>query len=125
MTVKTVVRYRPPNPLYGARELSPEDFKSQGVFTQKKLLRWTSDTGWWLDADEAKISPEALTWLEERKEFTVERQEVDDEEASSVETAEAETPAVEGEQPAGTGTPGTTTGTTTASTPATGPRSRR
>lgn len=117
MTIKTIVRYRPSSPLHGARELSPEDFKSVGVFTQKKRLVWSKETGFWLDADEHKISPEALAWLEEQKgEFTVERQEIEEEDASAGADTESSTPRVEGEQPAGTGTPGTTTGTTTSST---------
>jgi len=121
VTTKTIVRYLPPNPIVGARELSSDDFKSQGVFTQKKKLLWQKENGFWLDADDAKISPEALAWLEERTgEFKVERQEIpdDDTEAEATGTAKETSSgkAVEGEQPVGGGTPGTTTGTTTQST---------
>lgn len=114
MATKTIVRYTPPNPIIGRRELSPEDFRGQGIFTQKKPLRWDAEQGFWLDAEEAKISPEALAWLAEQKgEFTVETQEIPDDEREEL-PAEEEAP-VEGSQPVGAGTPGAT-GTTTAST---------
>lgn len=117
MTTKTIVRYLPPNPIVGARELTPDDFKAQGVFTQKKRLLWTKETGFWLDADEAKISSETLAWLEEQKgEFKVETQEIPEEEAADTPDPAPESKKVEGEQPVGAGTPGTTTGTTTQST---------
>lgn len=122
MTRKTIVRYTPPNPIIGARELSPNDFKGAGVFTQKKPLVWRKERGFWLDVDEDKISPEALAWLENpdnhqhKGEFSVERQEIEDEEGSTTTESAPKDGPVEGEQPAGAGTPGTTTGTTTQST---------
>lgn len=117
MATKTIVRYTPPNPIVGRRELSPQDFKDNGIFTQKKPLAWNAETGFWIDADEAKISPEALAWLEGQKgEFTVERQELPDEEDELADAGDAPSPRegapVEGEQPTGAGTPGAT-GTTT------------
>lgn len=78
MATKTIIRHKPANPLIGRRELSPADFKSIGIFTQKTMLVFDKDTNWWLDADSAKVSKEALQWFEDSTEFTVERQEVDD-----------------------------------------------
>lgn len=80
MATKVIVRYKPPNPLIGRRELSPKDFESIGIFTQRKMLVFDKDQNYWLAADTADISDEAVQWFEESPEFTVERQEVPDEE---------------------------------------------
>jgi hypothetical protein len=82
MATKVIIRHKPANPLIGRRELSPADFKSIGIFTQKTQLVFDQERNWWLDADAAKVSAEALQWFEDSTEFTVERQEVDDEEDS-------------------------------------------
>lgn len=114
MTTKTIVRYLPPNPVIGARELAPDAFRSQGVFTQKKKLVWVKENGFWLETEEAGISAEALAWLKtQESEFRVEQQEIPDDEDPPTDNEEA---VVEGEQPTGAGTPGVTTGTTTQST---------
>jgi hypothetical protein len=79
LATKVIVRYQPISPMHGAREISPKDLESIGIFTQKKILRWTQETGWWLDAEAAEVSKETMTWLRANTaEFTVEEQEVDD-----------------------------------------------
>lgn len=78
MATKVIIRHKPMSPLVGQRELSPEDFKSVGIFTQKTKLVFTKERNWWLDAESAKVSKEALQWFEDSTEFTVESQEVDD-----------------------------------------------
>lgn len=80
MATKVIVRHKPVNPLVGRRDLSPADFKSIGIFTQKKMVVFEKESNWWVDAEKAEISKEALQWFEDSTEFTVERQEVDDEE---------------------------------------------
>lgn len=90
MATKTIIRYKPESPLWGRRELSPADFKSLGIFTQKTMLRFDKELNWWLDADEAKVSKEALQWFEDSPEFTVEQQEVDaDQDADTLRQQEA------------------------------------
>lgn len=82
-----IVRYKPPNELIGAREFSVEDFKRVGILTQKKPLVFNRESNFWLNAEEAEISAEALKFLEDNKNhtgtgtFTVEEQtvEVEDE----------------------------------------------
>lgn len=76
MATKTIIRYRPVNPLVGRRELSVKDFESIGIFTQEKPLAFDQERNWWLDADAAGVSKEALAWFEASSEFAVERQEV-------------------------------------------------
>lgn len=78
MSTKTIVRYTPPNPVIGGREISPKDFESLGIFTQTTKLTWARETNFWLDVDEAEISAEALEWLDSQAEFTVQEQEVPD-----------------------------------------------
>lgn len=81
MATKVIVRWNPTHPVHGRREISAEDFRREGIFTQQTNLAWDRSTGMWLAADEAQISAEALAWLEQQGgEFTVERQEVPDEE---------------------------------------------
>lgn len=79
MATKVIVRYLPLSPIHGERTISPKDLEGIGIFTQKKMLVWRQDTGWWLDAtDEANVSKETLAWLRANTaEFTVEEQEVD------------------------------------------------
>jgi hypothetical protein len=118
MATKTIVRYRPPNPIVGARELTPVQMEEVGVFTQQKRLLWTRESGFWLDAERAEISAETLAWLEEQSgEFTVERQEIPEENPTdppaSPQLPEDDSSVVEGERPVGAGTPGGTTTTTT------------
>lgn len=78
MATKTIIRYVPPNSLIGRRELSPKDFQSLGIFTQKKVLQFNKETNFWLDADAAGVSKEALQWFADSPEFTVETQDVGD-----------------------------------------------
>lgn len=78
MSTKTIVRYTPPNPVIGGREISPKDFESLGIFTQTTKLFWARETNFWLDVETAEISAEALEWLNSQPEFTVEEQEVPD-----------------------------------------------
>jgi hypothetical protein len=80
MATKVIIRYKPETPLVGRRELSSADFKSVGIFTQKSMLVFDKERSWWIDADTAGVSKEALQWFEDSAEFTVERQEVDEEE---------------------------------------------
>lgn len=89
MATKVIIRHKPANPLIGRRELSPADFKSIGIFTQKTQLVFEKENNWWLDADAAKVSKEALQWFEDSTEFTVERQEVDDEDPETLRHQEA------------------------------------
>jgi len=76
MATKTIVRYHPPSPLIGRRELTPADFETLGIFTQEKVLHFDQERNWWLDAEAAGISKEALQWFEDSTEFSVQRQEV-------------------------------------------------
>lgn len=80
MAIKRIVRWKPSSPLYGRRELYPEHFQSEGIFTQERPLAWDARQGNWLDADEAGISAEALEWLLNNPDtfgtFTYEEQEV-------------------------------------------------
>ena len=78
MATKVIVRYKQPNPLIGRRELFPRDFESLGIFTQKKPLIFDKSGNFWLDAEKEGISKEAMDWLRESPEFTVEEQEVPD-----------------------------------------------
>lgn len=79
MATKVIVRYKPVSPLHGRREIYPKDLEGIGIFTQKKPLLWTQDTGWWLDAEAAEVSKETMAWLRANTaEFTVEEQEVSD-----------------------------------------------
>jgi hypothetical protein len=90
MPTKTVIRYKPYSPLVGRRELSPKDFESMGIFTQRNMLVFDKERNWWLDAEAAGISKEALQWFDDSPEFTVERQEVpDDADAESLRHKEA------------------------------------
>jgi hypothetical protein len=83
VATKTIVRWEPPNELYAARELLPASLELVGIFTQSAPLVWRRENGFWLDADEAGISPDLLNRLEEEPfsggdlgQFRVERQEV-------------------------------------------------
>ena len=103
MAKKTIVRYKPPNEIIGGRELTVADLKAVGIFTQKKDLFWRRENGFWLDADEAGISSETLAWLkdpangdERSGHFTVEEQEVEDDEGQEPETVREQTPAEAG-----------------------------
>lgn len=124
MATKTIVRYVPPSPLIGRRELSPADFETLGIFTQVERLQFDQEHNWWLDADAAGISKEALQWFTDSTEFTVETQEVkgkEDPEALRQQEAYAASlgsgpqPVVEGESKS-TSTADTGTSTTTQST---------
>lgn len=84
MATKVIIRYKPESPLYGRRTVSPADFKSVGIFTQKTALAFDKELNWWIDADAAGVSKEALQWFEDSTEFTVERQEVEDDEDPEV-----------------------------------------
>jgi hypothetical protein len=80
LPTKVIVRYKPVSPLHGGREINPKDMESIGIFTQKTRLVWLRETGFWLDAEAAKVSKETLEWLRANTaEFTVEEQEVDGE----------------------------------------------
>jgi hypothetical protein len=76
VATKTIVRYVPPNPLIGRRELRPSDFETLGIFTQETPLFFDKEKNFWLDAEAAGISKEALQWFKDSPEFTVETQEV-------------------------------------------------
>lgn len=80
-TGKTVriVRWKPRSSLFGQRVLTVKDFEKLGIFTQKKSLVWDKRSHFWLDVDQAQISPEALKWLQEQKEFSVEEQKIEGE----------------------------------------------
>lgn len=80
MATKTIIRYKPYSPLVGERTLSPADFQSIGIFTQKTRLVFQKERSWWLDAEAAKVSKEALQWFEDSSEFTVEHQDVGEDE---------------------------------------------
>lgn len=124
MATKVIIRYKPASPLIGRRELSPRDFESMGIFTQEKPLYFDQEKNYWLDAEAAGVSKEALQWFEDSPEFTVERQEVKgtvDPEAERQKEAYAasvdvpEPVLVEGESTSQS-TPTGTTSTTTEST---------
>lgn len=90
MARKTIIRHTPANPLIGRREISPADFKSLGIFTQTTMLQFDKERNWWLDAEAAKVSKEALQWFTDSPEFTVESQDVpDDEDEESLRHKEA------------------------------------
>lgn len=124
VATKVIIRYKPENPLIGRRELTPADFESIGIFTQETRLLFDREKNFWLDAEAAGVSKEALQWFEGSSEFTVERQEVkagaDPEkerlkEAYAASLAPTPQPVVEGES-SSESTPSSTTSTTTEST---------
>lgn len=123
----TIVRYTPPNELVGRRILRKQDFKNEGILTQKKDVVWTREGKWWVDADEAGISAEALEWLENKEnhghkgEFKVERQEVETEDELDEGAENTESPLNANTAEPTTSGSSTTTGgsTTTESTGAT------
>lgn len=82
MATKTIVRWKPSVPVYGQREFSVADFESVGIFTQRRNVVFTKDGNFWLDAEAAEISKEALDWLvanpDSFGEVTVEQQNVPD-----------------------------------------------
>ena len=127
MATKVIIRYLPPNPLIGRRELSPRDFETLGIFTQEQVLRFDKEKNFWLDADTAGVSKEALKWFEDSPEFTVERQEVKGkedpealrhQEAYAASLAASPQPVVEGENKSEStaSTEGSTTTQSTATT---------
>lgn len=63
VATKRIVRYQPPNEIVGQRTMEVRDWERIGIFTQTTDLHWVREKGWWLDADEANISDEALAWL--------------------------------------------------------------
>lgn len=72
----TVVRWTGATDIYDGREITAKQFKDeQGIFTQKKDLFFRKP-GFFLRADEAEISEEALGWFRNSSEFKVEDQEV-------------------------------------------------
>lgn len=100
MATKTIVRWKPSSPLYGERRISVADFEREGIFTQRRDLVWSQDRGFWLAADDAEISKEALEWLVNHPDatgsFTSEEQEVS-EEAVRPQSAPTGSPQPEGE----------------------------
>lgn len=84
MATKKIVRWVPAIPgVYGRREISVEDFENEGIFTQRRNLVFAEERRFWLAADDAEISDEAIEWLVNNPDsfgtFTVEEQEVPDE----------------------------------------------
>lgn len=106
MATKTIVRWKPPNELYDRREITLKDLEGIGIFTQRQgPLAWEKKSGFWLDAE--GIAPEVMERLESPEfsndqlgYFTVETQEVPDEEPpaspSAAEEATSETKATTG-----------------------------
>jgi hypothetical protein len=98
VATKTIVRWKPPNELYARRELLPASLEAMGIFTQKTPLYWDREHGFWLDAEAAGISPDLLDRLElddfnggDLGQFTIETQDVPDEEEVPVVKPEPQT----------------------------------
>ncbi len=91
MATKTIVRYKPPNELIGAREITVEQLEARGIFDHGGVdLVWRKETGFWIDAEEAGLSEAMIDKLvndedfgnDRHGRFEVEKQETRESQAS-------------------------------------------